>query len=943
VMRKDFEGVEIDVNYGQITQSGKISQRAGILLGRNFFDDRLNVYAFAEVEDIEGIGGPDLDWLADGRTVLAVDADPTSPANGPNSDGIIDLALFYNARLIGRAPWGITTLANAQRPSALNNPLVPVGSCTSLISANCYSVDPAKTYVYEGGAPRLANFGQRIGDVGLNRPYNIGGDGTNGNTEFTSNSRVPENLSERFQVGTNFEITPNVTASLEAKYVTEESYMVTQYTFFDTFIADINGTNPATGQVVNANTAQGNTGNQYFTRLDNAFLPASLRAAIVANQVATWSAPTLTSPGNQTATTNRQWARHLAWGPARTQTNNRELQRYVAALHGSYDRVGFINNLDWDLSYTYGEVQNVNLETGMDKSRLQHSLDSIVDTAGEVNGRPGEVVCRVKLLAARGQTIRNYNPLDPRTNLSPTDPEIAQCVPLNIFGAGNQSPEGLAYIDAAITVRELNEQEDATFSVAGQLWDFWGAGPIGVAVGAEYRREYTEGIGRSRDTAGRNLQLNTGDDFLGAGYETVEYFGELSLPLMRDTWLGEYAELSGSYRAFDYTTAGEGDVYGVNLIYRPIQDITFKTSFNTSFRAPNLSENFRPRTQTFANGFSDPCDTRQITSANRTAAERANRIANCTALAAERGLTYDFAGTTSTNTDDYLPTYSSGIAGVNGGNPFLKPEESESFTFSTVIRPRFFPDVTVVLDYYEIEITDVIASVSAQVLANQCVDGPTLNAAACAVIFRSNPTTGDPFDVFKVGAPGGDPVGGFIQGSFNYAKRKTRGLDFKANYRLDLAEAFGREWGRLSYSVSGSWLLDQQSFDNAIDLTAFTENASNVFFPRVRLTSRLTWAPIDAFSMTWTTDWQTSQDISNYRDVVAGGNVDSRPFEWFKTGNFARNDLSFRWAVRDNLDLRGGVTNIFDAEQAPWLGNTLYSNFDPNGRRFNIGLNYRPW
>ncbi len=103
VMRKDFEGIEIDANYGQITQSGKISQRAGILLGRNFFDDRLNVYAFAEVEDIEGIGGPDLDWLADGRTILGVDADPTSPANGPNSDGIIDQALFYNARLIGRA------------------------------------------------------------------------------------------------------------------------------------------------------------------------------------------------------------------------------------------------------------------------------------------------------------------------------------------------------------------------------------------------------------------------------------------------------------------------------------------------------------------------------------------------------------------------------------------------------------------------------------------------------------------------------------------------------------------------------------------------------------------------------------------------------------------------------------------------------------------------
>ena len=188
-------------------------------------------------------------------------------------------------------------------------------------------------------------------------------------------------------------------------------------------------------------------------------------------------------------------------------------------------------------------------------------------------------------------------------------------------------------------------------------------------MGAEHRREYTEAVGRSRDTAGRNLQLNTGADFPGAQYESDEFFGELALPLIRDSWLGEYAELSGSYRKFDYTTVGKGDVYGVNLVYRPIEDITFKTSYNTSFRAPNLGENFSPRTQTFANGFVDPCDTRQITAPARTAEIRANRIANCTTQASARGLTYDFAGATASPLDDYLPTYSAGIAGVSGGNP----------------------------------------------------------------------------------------------------------------------------------------------------------------------------------------------------------------------------------------------------------------------------------
>jgi outer membrane receptor protein involved in Fe transport len=47
--------------------------------------------------------------------------------------------------------------------------------------------------------------------------------------------------------------------------------------------------------------------------------------------------------------------------------------------------------------------------------------------------------------------------------------------------------------------------------------------------------------------------------------------------------------------------------------------------------------------------------------------------------------------------------------------------------------------------------------------------------------------------------------------------------------------------------------------------------------------------------------------------------------------------------VRDDVTLTAGVTNIFDAEQAEWLGGTLYSNFDPYGRRFNVGINFRPW
>ncbi|MEG1028961.1 MAG: TonB-dependent receptor plug domain-containing protein, partial [Brevundimonas sp.] len=53
VMRKDFEGLEVDANYGMINQDGEASKRVSALIGKNFFDDRLNVYAHAEYEQID--------------------------------------------------------------------------------------------------------------------------------------------------------------------------------------------------------------------------------------------------------------------------------------------------------------------------------------------------------------------------------------------------------------------------------------------------------------------------------------------------------------------------------------------------------------------------------------------------------------------------------------------------------------------------------------------------------------------------------------------------------------------------------------------------------------------------------------------------------------------------------------------------------------------------
>lgn len=946
VLRKDFEGVEIDANYGMINQGGQANYRVSALVGTNLLDDRLNLWAFAEYDHNDEVRILDIDWYRANPGLAGNDADPSNPALGANIDGIYDIGteVFYNRRQLQILRWGQTTLANNQPASPLNDPDVPFGNCTSITAANCFNVGPGHTWVFDGPfQARLADFGQRIGVTGLNRTINIGGDGDNG-ADFGQLSRTPESTSYRYAGGLNFDILPNLRFSADAKYVTEETFDISQPTFYQFFINNAFGRDDADNALAS---------NAFLIHLDTtAFLPTNLRTAIQNNTRQTYTQPTLTQPGQPTgAPVASPFAQHFMFGPDRTQFNTRELAQVNLSLEGDLDNLWFVKNFNWALTYNAGVVEVENIERGTDNQRFQLASDAIVDTAGIVNGTPGQIVCRAQLLQAEGKFIGDSFRGGQLTDSAEGTAALNECTPLNIFGRGNQSAEALAYIDASINVTERNEQEQAIFFVSGELWDFFGAGPIGVALGVEKRREYTEGVGRSSSTGDRFLFLNTGQDFPGAEYESEEAFAELSIPLFRDSWLGEYAEISGSYRYFDYTTVGTGDVYGINLVYRPIQDIAFKTSFNTSFRAPNLGENFAPQSQTFYNGVVDPCDTRVIVGITNTN-DRANRVANCTTLfnqvAATRGLpapSFDFNGNTVDPDDDYNPTYPSGIAGVSGGNPFLRPETSESFTFSTVLQPRFIPNFSLVLDYYEVRIDDVIAAVTPAAASLNCVFGPSLNAAACDTIFRLNtPVAGTTAEqrsqAFEIGTPGNTGIG-FIQGSINFAKLETRGLDFTARYSLDTEEVFGRNWGRIAYSLRGNWLMDQKNFTNISNPNAFGESASGVNFPRVRFSSQVAWTPNDVWTLTWVADWQAAQDIVRVRDQV--NNADSRPPEFFDTGNFVRHDFTVRYNVSDQLTVRAGVTNAFDAEQPAYFGTGFIDNMDPYGRRFNIGLNYRPW
>jgi outer membrane receptor protein involved in Fe transport len=938
ILRRDFEGLEVDGNYGMINKGGEeATQRFSVLAGVNLLDDRLNLYAFGEYEDVESVNAESIEWLADAHGFIGNDADPATA--GQTDDGVLDAVLYRGLRQMQIRRGGILTIAGGVQPSPTNDPDVPniggTGNCllaNGPLTADCYNPRPGRTYVFDStGAARLADFGVRVGNTGRFQSTSIGGDGENP-ALFNREDFFPQSESQRFQVGGNLALSPTVNLRAEIKYVIDDTTANTGPAFANVYITDAFPSIFQQTPVLNPRTG---SPQDFLMRLDNAFLPANVLTAINANIVQPFGSSTATLPGAPLAPFAAPWARYTAWSADRRQFNTRELMRYVVSIDGSLDNLGFLRDVDWELGYTRGEVENENIEQVVDGFRYGLAIDAVRDTANLL-GTPNAIVCRARLLTAGGATIANQNTGAAAGSpgaLTANSPEVRDCRPYNIFGEGAASPEALAYITAFSGVTEKNQQDNAIAVISGNIGDPWGAGDIGVAAGVEYRSEQTTGQGRTQRTAGRWLLGNIGDDWSDdAQYTTKEFFGEVAIPLFRDGWLGTYAELSASYRFSDFSTTGGDDVYGVNLVYRPIPELAFKTSFNTSTRSPDLNERFGPRIQTFSL-LTDPCDAQvNATLADRTIA--AQRIANCTlqAVAAGLGGVFNFSDPAAVNA--FRPIYTSSVSGAFAGNPALVPETSTSFTFSTAWQPSFIDNLSLVLDYYEIEIENVLSTVTGQTSANLCVNGPTLNDVFCDVITRS------PVDL---ASPGDDrfKIVDFLQASFNFAKRSTRGLDFTGSYNMDLAETTPWDLGNLSFRVRGSWLIEQKTFNNISNPNDFTESASTTFFPRVRMTTSVAWAPTDTFSATYSVDWQSAQDLVQVRNAV--GNLDQRAREFFDTGNFARHDLAFRYAMRDDLDLRFGVTNLTDAQQARHLGTSLFSNFDPYGRRFNVGFSWRPY
>ena len=350
------------------------------------------------------------------------------------------------------------------------------------------------------------------------------------------------------------------------------------------------------------------------------------------------------------------------------------------------------------------------------------------------------------------------------------------CTPANIFGSNTLSAAAAKYVSAKQTSNAFAQQIDAGADVTGQLFDLWGAGPVRVAFGVEYRKETSAQVFDSLTNQG-GLSGNALPDTSGS-FDVVEGYGEIHIPLLTDKPFFKNLEARAAGRISHYSTVGTVYSYNYGGIYTPIPDVTFRASVALSTRAPNIGELFSGLSQTFPTGVVDPC-------LNVTATSTGQFDTLCRADSNVAKNIAEHGSFTLTQSD------LQGISGFNGGNPNLKEEKGHTFTGGVVINPRSIPalrNFSLTADYTRTHITGAIELTDRQTELNGCYDGS--DPEFCQFITRRTADQG----TASVGAL--NFVNSFATNSGGILESN---LDVTASYKQGLGR-YGSLTGTLSYT-----------------------------------------------------------------------------------------------------------------------------------------------
>lgn len=391
------------------------------------------------------------------------------------------------------------------------------------------------TQFLEGGVPAPFVYGSNLSGA-----FMTGGDGPRANNALAPFQRRGSGFAHA-----EYDISDNLQFFVEGQYA---------------------GMTSKSGNAVSVHLA---AGNQYTIFQDNAYLPASIRQQMVAQNIPSFAL-----------------GRYDRDFPLRTLLSINQVKRGSVGFEG---KLG--GSWVWDTSYTYGQTDQKNGDTQITNNRRLYAATDAVR-----NPATGQIVCR--------STLAGYD---------------RGCLPLNLFGEGSPDPAAVAWVIGDSLKWLILKQHVAQVNLSGDFGDKLqlGAGPISMATGLEYRKEsadqtvdpvsasVTEFTGVRGFPASQQNRPGGYQFFnplpLAGEFDVKEAYVELGVPVLRDLPFAESVDVSAAARRADYSNSGAVTTWKVGTNYQVISDIRLRYTRSRDIRGPNILELFNSASQGSSN------------------------------------------------------------------------------------------------------------------------------------------------------------------------------------------------------------------------------------------------------------------------------------------------------------------------------------------------------
>lgn len=503
----------------------------------------------------------------------------------------------------------------------------------------------------------------------------------------------------------------------------------------------------------------------------------------------------------------------------------------------------------------------------------------------------------------------------------------AGCVPIDIFGFNTVTPAMVRWLSTYtgqgvvipganagdMAVNELSRkgtQDVVSFNVTGPIFDL-PAGAVQIAVGAEYHREKSEQYYDPFTQSGWSSAQQAANTI--GQYNSKEVYGELSIPVLRNSALGHELTLEGALRYADYSTVGGFWSYKFGGTYAPVPDIRFRAIYARAVRAPNVNELYSGAANT-APAVIDPCDQNEGNGDDLRDGGLLPLPAACLAIPSIAAYLQNNPNFT------YTLAQIQTINGTIAGNTSLGAESTQTLTAGATFTPSFFRGFDLSVDYYRVKVNNAITQVDFQDSVTQCV------------------LTGDPNFCGNVTRDANGIIKSVDAIFLNGASYEVSGLDVQAHYslrprlfgpdeRLNLSVFWNHKFKQNKTPFAGAFVSEQLG---EADIYSTSQNIGTGFKDQLTFNAVYQTGPV---SLAYT--------FRYFSPVVTSTTGDYIP-------SFTYHDLQAKFSVGEqrNYEFYLGVNNLFDKQPEvvtdlanQWPGtNTVASSYDLLGRRFYAGL-----